>query len=159
VTEVTRIEKPVRKKKNGHDFGCNCASCRGSRNRRKGLQAQRQAAKAAGVQSRRRGDMSNEETYTRTGLAEFFKLEHKYGAMPKFFLDAIKQIDTDRAIGDNRPSLVQVTPKGSTTVYCIVEQEALKEAFKNLGPTGSFAIREFCRHIRSSVDNIERLAQ
>lgn len=124
-TVVFPIEKPERRQKNGHPLRCGCRSCIGRRNRRQGLRAQRRAAKQAGIESRRWGDMGNEESFTRTGLGELFALEMKSGQVPKFFERAIDQANLARAIGDPRSPACVVTPKGQTRSIFVCYTEDL----------------------------------
>jgi hypothetical protein len=158
LTDVQPILKPIRVKKNGHPWACKCRSCVGSRNRTRGLRKQREAARAAGIEARRMGDLSNEERYSRTGLGEMFKLEHKYGNLSKFVMDAIGQIERDRATGDPRAPMVQVTPKGSSKVYCIVAQDDLQAALANQGPDGAYHIRRNAQAIAKLAKTIEEQA-
>lgn len=154
--DVTPIVKgPPRLNKAGHEWGCKCASCRGRNNRYKGQRKQREAAKKAGVRSRRQGDLGNEERYPRTGLAEYFKLEHKYGDLSKFVLDAIDQIELDRAIGDLRPPCVQMTRKGSRKVYCLIDQDDLLRVLQAVGPDNAYQIRRWASSIADIAHQIE----
>lgn len=159
MSDITPLPKvPQRLNKRGHPWGCTCRPCIGSRNRRRGMEKQRKAAKSAGVKPRRVGDLGNEERYPRSGLAESFKLEHKSGKLSKFILDAIHQIERDRAIGDPRPALVQLTPENTSTVYVVLRQDDLINALNNQGPDGAFHIRAAARDIIDLAHQIEMRA-
>lgn len=151
--------KPKRLNKRGHEWGCKCRSCIGSRNRRNGLDAQRKAAKEAGVVSHRHGDMGNEETFTRTGLAAFFAIEVKSGVqVPKFIPSAFAQAAAAKAIGDPRATACVVVPKDSQDPLFVCRVADLVDAFDSQGPTNSYNIRSLARKLESLAKEIGGLA-
>lgn len=142
-TDVTPIPKPERRKKNGHPWGCPCPSCRGSRNRRKGLKSQRAAAKAAGIERRGWGDLSNEETWSRTGLGAVFALEHKTGRqIPKTVLGWFDQVKRAQALGDLRPAALTFTPEGESEVYFVARLVDVRAALEAAGPEATLELRK-----------------
>lgn len=156
MSELHPHPKPERVKKNGHPFGCNCRPCIGSRNRRKGLKAQRIARKQAGVESHRWGDGGNEETWTRTGLGEHFQIEVKSGGqVPKKVTDAIAQAQGAKAIGDTRPAATMWVPAGSTRAIFVGYVDDLTTILAAQGPTQNGRIKMTARTIKRLADEIE----
>jgi hypothetical protein len=102
--------------KTGHPRQCPCPRCRGGRNRRKGMTAQRRFQKAAGIkQARFRGINGNEE-----GWRDYFNWEHKEGRQVGPVITAYrrcrKQVEANRARGDNRPIAVGASYDGEQVV-------------------------------------------
>lgn len=83
--------------KDGCVRGCTCPRCRGRRNRRKGLQKQRDARKALGVKSQKFGD-GNEESWS----DNVFRNEVKAGAQIRPAVTAWSRIEAQ--VDANRPS-------------------------------------------------------
>lgn len=95
--------------KTGHVRLCPCPRCGGSRNRRNGLNAQRDFARTAGiVRASFRGSNGNEEAW-----GDPLRWEHKAGAQVRAvvtaYLKARKQSEASRAHGDHRPFALGVT--------------------------------------------------
>lgn len=89
-----------------------CNSCRGRRNRRSGLAKQRAARKALGVpRARVAAAESNEESWR--GI---FRWEIKSGQLARSaatrYLEAEKQAEANKAVGDTRPFAAGLMPHG-----------------------------------------------
>lgn len=89
-----------------------CPSCLGRRNRRSGLKKQREARKRLGVPDAKfHGQNGNEENWR--GV---FRVEVKSGqqvkALATRFLEAEKQSDGNKAVGDPRAFLFVAMPAG-----------------------------------------------
>jgi hypothetical protein len=100
----------------GHVRGCSCPRCRGGRNRRKGMTAQRQFQKAAGIkQARFRGINGNEE-----GWRDYWAWEIKSGSQVRPVITAYRkcraQVEANRALGDNRPVAIGASYDGEEVV-------------------------------------------
>src|SRR5258708_5302760 len=112
VPDVTPLPKPNRAKrlkKNGHPYRCNCRSCIGSRNRRKGMQKQRDVAKALGLKADYHGQLGNEENWR----SPYFRCEVKSGLqVPRKLVQAYEQSRVNKASGDTRPVITVWIPEG-----------------------------------------------
>ena len=89
-----------------------CNACRGERNRRSGLRKQRAARKALGVPDARVASAaSNEENWR-----HLFRWEVKSGQMARSaatrYLEAEKQAEANKAVGDPRPFGAILMPQG-----------------------------------------------
>ncbi len=108
----------------GHPRQCPCPRCRGGRNRRKGMAAQRKFQKAAGITTARfRGINGNEE-----GWRDYWAWEHKEGAQVRPVITAYRryrvQVEANRAIGDNRPVAIGATYDGVQLVIVTADDWA-----------------------------------
>lgn len=89
-----------------------CPSCRGRRNRRSGLAKQRAARKALGVpRARVAAAESNEESWRDPHFRTEVKSGAQAGPAATRFLDAERQCDQNKAVGDTRPARVVWMPK------------------------------------------------
>jgi hypothetical protein len=104
----------LRKRPEGHIRGCNCAKCRGKRNRQKGLTKQREARKALGVAPSHKFGDANEENWQ----DPLFANEVKSGAQIKAAVTAWTRIEAQvmsnqTAIGSQRkPCRAVLMPDG-----------------------------------------------
>jgi len=104
-------------RKNGHIRGCVCPPCRGGRNRRNGMTAQRNFQRAAGIKEAAwKGANGNEESWR-----DHLVWEHKRdGVNAKPVVGAyrrmVAQIEANRAIGDVRHPACGVTYAGMQLV-------------------------------------------
>jgi hypothetical protein len=108
----------------GHPRNCACPRCRGGRNRRKGMTAQRQFQKAAGIkQARFRGINGNEE-----GWRDYWAWEIKSGSQVRPVITAYRkcraQVEANRALGDNRPVAIGASYDGEEVVIVRAEEWA-----------------------------------
>ena len=106
----------LRKRPEGHIRGCNCAKCRGKRNRSKGDSKARQARKALGITG---VNSRHEEVW---GGA--IRVEVKAGAQVKpvvtAFLRCEIQSEQHRPVGDTRPFMLVVMPDGAKDGFVVM---------------------------------------
>ena len=106
----------LRKRPEGHIRGCNCAKCRGKRNRQKGDSKARQARKALGITG---VNSRHEEVW---GGA--IRVEVKAGAQVKpvvtAFLRCEIQSEQHRPVGDTRPFMLVVMPDGAKDGFVVM---------------------------------------
>lgn len=116
----------------GHIRGCNCARCRGKRNRAKGDSKARKARQALGITG---ANTRHEELW---GGA--FRIEVKAGAQIKpiatRFLDAEAQSEQHRPIGDTRIFLMVAMPDGTSDGIVLGRLSQLGELLKHLNEEG-----------------------
>lgn len=117
-----------------HVRGCKCPRCRGRRNRKSGLSAQRSAARSLGIPQLGPHLASDEELYPGE-----LRVEVKSGAqvrpMATAFEKARKQSEAARAVGDVRPFLmvskVQPEGKGGIVAFRVEDLTSVAYALAN----------------------------
>jgi hypothetical protein len=90
-----------------------CVSCRGRRNRRAGKAKQRAARKLLGVpETRYAGQSADEENWRDERLRWECKAGKQVQSLAARFLDAERQSDANKAVGDMRPFAFVAMPTG-----------------------------------------------
>lgn len=96
-----------------HVRTCECARCRGARNRRQGLRKQKVAQKALGVPQSRYGD-TNEERWGDNVFANETKSGAQVGPVANFWTRTERQVMQNRSDfgSDLRPARIVAMPAG-----------------------------------------------
>ena len=118
----------LRKRPENHVRGCNCASCRGKRNRAKGDSKARKARKALNLQG---SNTRHEEHWSGT-----VRVEVKAGAQinpiwTRYRL-AEEQSEQQRPFGDSRPFIMVAMPDGMNDGLVIFRLSQLHETAEAL---------------------------
>ena len=97
----------LRKRPEGHIRGCNCARCRGKRNRQKGDAKARQARKVLGIP----GAMSRHEEHWSGSCRVEMKAGKQVQPIATRFELARAQSEEQRPHGDHRPFMMVAMPE------------------------------------------------